>query len=442
MEGLLDTVIERMLLKFFGVKRLVGRGQIQDIIGDLLIDEGDLLLGKFPEMSMEISKALSRNLRHMKYRNNSGMQVINSKRLDIIYTIVRSGLIRSFLGLLKYLHNRDGKTTLTHSDARNAYEFLVDYFSTWRKLVYKGQKSDYNQGKKELDWTLSSSIFKYLESLTEATKWRRSLVWIVWNNFMEWSQSHKIRGSINTDRHISLDHLIMVHSHRSLKYQNLQPDMNDVKQLIPPKICKRRKFFQNNAINNNLLVENDKPQKYIELGADLVKKNTGLLISIEDYFHCLQKDLRLNVGSILLEDMCADLKHILAKTKNKDPSSQNMASLVDNCIYICKEKITYALLGSVLVFQKNLGGSARVDLLVDHGWKFLQEFFSGWKDHSIKAGLQDNLFLEFCHKPKNTPDWTNPLESFYYCLIYSQYSHLTSKIFAYLSHQWVDQVTK
>lgn len=446
MEGILDDVISRLHYKFFGVKKLGARGKYQYIIDEFLMDEGNLLLGKFPDVSINVSKVLSSNMQQMisrmKSRNDPKIQNIETRRLEMIYTTVRSGLIKSFFGLLKYLNDQHDQESLTQNVVMDACDFLKDYFSIWGKLVYTGQRSDYNKSNKELDWSSSSSIFKYIESLIDVTKFRSSLVWIVWDSFLKWSLSHRGKESIVTYTNIYLEKLVEIHSQRLLKYRTLQPHIANASTGINLGGRKRSKPHQYLGKQNDMVLENLRCKTSLESGKDFIERNKRISLSINDYFSSMQKDLGVKYDSIFNEQDGQYLEHIGSKISTKFPSNVNRASLLYNAIFVSKDIITPGFLGTIISFHENQGGSLSLETLLDYGWEFIQDFFSRWKKYVTKVEFGENLFVKFCEKPRHTPDWTNPIESFYYCLIYTQHQYSPPKILNYLSHQWLDQLEK
>lgn len=414
----------------------------------VLIQEGYLVLGKYPSISVNISRYFS-GLFQDTLAKDPSIDHNSSRRKDLahLHHVIRTELIKCFFGGLRVIYQEQGKEFLSEEVVKEGWDFLSQYFESLPSFSFRPKALSVNQ---TFNWENPEVILRYLESLEDLRNWSYKLTRILWHNFAKWNMSHQRVPSITYDSKSFVEKFELIESGRRAKNVLLQihqhdtfgsTHLDDDTQDQEPFRDEASGTGDHDGLESTTIKRTFTMNK--QNGRKLVNKRSSLGRQMVQYFKDLHQSLKEDSNVYIDKEELfrhKQLRILKSKNKVKQLESYNFQVLIQNAINIASKSITQAFLGTVEHFHKNSRLNSSKMRLLHHAFDFLKRFFSLWKDECTKGGYMDDVLLMMLQENTYVTDWNDPRASLYTCMMFSNIYKPPLLLLKYLSQCWLELI--
>lgn len=176
-----------------------------------------------------------------------------------------------------------------------------------------------------------------------------------------------------------------------------------------------------------------------EKGKKLVAWFTNIKASVNNFFEDIQRKLITNQNLFIDKDELLIQKFGRHRFRKLLHDPHSLEPLILNAINMAREVITTTFLGFVdsLCPRGSRSLISGPDTHIQEGWKFLQNFFVQWGNNRTWGEFTDPVILMISSNGRHTPDWTNPRDSLYHCMLFTKTNKPPKSLIQYLSKQWL-----
>lgn len=402
----------------------------------LLEVEGSLVVGRTDGLSSKISQFLLQTIEKI-LGIQCGRQTKDEdwKYLVSKFESFKSNFLSAYFGGI-YVLCAQNRNVNEHDVVMKAWVFLEAYLEKWSLVSLEQIESGVKEWKqsKRWDWSTPKNLLIYLVGLQQIYRYRQDPLLGLLLQFTQWNDSDQSCGVVKFDYTHFVQIFKSIYDSRKMRDALMETGLDDIPDIQDFYASKKSrktlsnikaKVFESISQDRNYgLNPTQNRSKFFDMTPEMKNK-------ITDYFMELEASLCRN----FLENPNAFHPSFYLKVSNH--STQSGKDRVKQAIESASKIITPVVFEMVMSLHNNQGGNVRLDIMIEHAWKFLQAYFSKWE----KCTSQGMMTMEALWTQSGTQtahvDWSDSHDTLHYFMTHSSTIKTPiNRCVWYLARQW------